>query len=132
MGIFGQGVSGGIIDGINYAADCYFHDRAIQLDRAVLSVGLGVLSGLIGGSGANKDYALNNSIDYAKQVKTHLIHRANQEYAQKAIAKAILYRNDFISYTAWTASIRFAAGNGIANGILEKYNNSFHGIEVPS
>ena len=58
LGVVGQQIAGGVIGGLSFAADCYVNDKAMKLDEAILSVGMGVVSGRIGGSGANKKWYL--------------------------------------------------------------------------
>lgn len=49
--------------------------------------------------------------------------RANQQYAQKAIASTISNRNNIFASTMWGASFRFAAGSGVSNGLIGKYSS---------
>ena len=123
LGLVGQQVAGGVIGGLSYAADCYVNDKAMKLDEAVLSVGMGVISGRIGGSGANEKMALSNAAKSAKQTIVRETRRANQKYAQKVIAAAICSRNNAFATTAWVASFRFAAGTGVSNGVNGKYSS---------
>ena len=44
--------------------------------------------------------------------------RANQDYAKKAISRALEYRNNIFGYVGWTSSIRFAPGAGLSNWIF--------------
>ena len=118
LGLAGQKIAGGIIGGLSYVADCYFNDRAMRLDEAIASVGMGVLSGKIGGAGANKGFTLTKLIDGSKRIADRELRRANQQYAQKAIASTMGYRNNILSYTTWGASARFAAGCGASNGAI--------------
>ena len=120
LGIVGQQVAGGVIGGLSYAADCYVNNKAMRLDEAVISVGMGVVSGRIGGSGANEKMVLSNAAKSTRQTIVRESRRANQKYAQKIIAAAISSRNDLFANTAWIASMRFAAGTGISNGVTGK------------
>lgn len=117
LGVVGQKVACGVIGGLFYVADCYVNDKAMKLDEAVVSVSMGVLSGKIGGAGANEDMVLSNAANSAKQAITRETRRANQKYAQKAIAAAISSRNNTFATTAWVSSARFAAGTGLSNGV---------------
>ena len=94
----------------------------MKLDEAVISVGMGVVSGRIGGSGANEKMVLTNTSKSAKQAIVRESRRANQQYAQKAISATISSRNNMFASTAWTSSLRFAAGSGIANGFTVGYS----------
>ena len=123
LGIVGQQIAGGVIGGLSYAADCYVNDKAMKLDEAILSVGMGVVSGRIGGSGANEKMVLSNAAKSAKQTIARESRRANQQYAQKVIAATISSRNNTFASTAWVASFRFAAGTGISNGATGKYSS---------
>ena len=115
LGLGGQMVAGGIIGGLSYAADSYANDREMKLDEAILSVGMGVVSGRIGGAGANEKMLLSNAAQSANQTIAREIRRANQQYAQKAIASALSYRNNTVALSAWSASARFSAGIGVSN-----------------
>ena len=123
LGIVGQQIAGGVIGGLSYAADCYVNDKAMKLDEAILSVGMGVVSGRIGGSGANEKMVLSNAAKSVKQTIARESRRANQQYAQKVIAATISSRNNTFASTAWVASFRFAAGTGISNGATGKYSS---------
>jgi RHS repeat-associated protein len=100
LGIVGQQIAGGVIGGLSYAADCYVNDKAMKLDEAILSVGMGVVSGRIGGSGANEKMVLSNAAKSAKQTIARESRRANQQYAQKVIAATISSRNNTFASTA--------------------------------
>ena len=117
LGLAGQMVAGGVISGLSYAADCYVNDKAMKLDEAVISVGMGVVAGRIGGAGANEEMVLTNAANSAKQAIARETRRANQDYAQKAIAAAISSRNNTFATTAWASSARFAVGTGFSNGV---------------
>ena len=123
LGIVGQQVAGGVIGGLSYVADCYVNDKAMKLDEAVLSVGMGVISGRIGGPGANEKMVLSNAAKSAKQTIARETRRANQKYAQKVIAATISSRNNTFATTAWAASFRFAAGTGVSNGFNGSYSS---------
>ena len=124
LGLPGQMIAGGIIGGAAYVADCYVNDTAITLDGAILSIGMGVLSGWIGGSGANEKNVLTNSILQLKKTAAREARRVNQVYAQKAIASMTSYVYNILATTAWGSSIRFAAGCGVANAITTGYSNN--------
>lgn len=115
LGKTGQVVAGGIIGGLSYVADCYANDKAMKLDEAMLSVGMGALAGKIGGAGANDKMALSNAANSAKQTIAREARRANQKYAQKVISATIRSCNNTFATTAWIASFRFAAGTGVSN-----------------
>ena len=115
LGIVGQQIAGGIIGGLSYAVDCYANKRAMKLDEAVFSVGMGVLSGRMGGPGANRKMTLSNTIKDTRRTFLREARRNNQKYAQKVVASAIKYRNNVLSSTAWSAGFKFAAGAGVTN-----------------
>ena len=117
----GQKIAGGIIGGLSYVADCYVNDRAMKLDELVLSVGLGVLSGRISGDGANLDLVINETCYLANSVICKNNRRTNQAYASKSNMCVLEYRNNMFSYIGWTSSMKFAAGVGAANGLMEGY-----------
>ena len=115
LGLFGQKVAGGVIGGLSYAADCYVNDKAMKLDEAIVAVGSGVISGKIGGSGANQKMALTNVYDSTRNTIAREARRANQTYAQKAVASALSYRNNTVANAAWASGFRFAAGSEVSN-----------------
>lgn len=84
---------------------------------------MGVISGHIGGSGANENMFLSNAAKSAKQTIAREARRENQKYAQKVIAETIRSRNNIFATTAWSASFRFAVGTGISNGVSGHYGS---------
>lgn len=125
LGVLGQKVVGGVVGGLSYAADCYVNDKAMKLDEALVAVGMGFVSGKIGGAGANEKMVLSNAANSAKQTIAREARRANQKYAQKVITAAISSRNNMFASTAWSTSGRFALGVEVANvfsGAFSKLN----------
>ena len=94
LSVTGQIVSGGVVGAVSYAADCYVNDKAMKLDEALFSVGAGLVSGLIGGAGANSKVMLTNISKSTKQIIARESRRANSNYAQKVITAAIGFRNN--------------------------------------
>jgi hypothetical protein len=121
IGLPGQIIAGGFIGGASYVADCYVNDDAVTIDGALLSVGMGALSGLIGGPGANENYVLTNAFTGFKKTIAREGRRANQAYAQKVIASKTSYISDVFSITLWDSSARFAAGCGVSSGVTTGY-----------
>ena len=132
LGIVGQRVLGGVIGGLSYAADCYVNDRAMKADEAILSVGMGIVSGQIGGPGANENMLLSNAVHSARQTIARETRRANQQYAQKVISATIASLDDIFSISTWSASFRFAVGSGVSNGVTGKYSSQDLFPNVPS
>ena len=132
IGLPGQIIAGGIIGGVSYAVDSYVNDVAITLDGMILSVGMGAVSGLIGGSGANKNNTLTTTITTLKKTIAREARRANQTYAQKAVSSAVSYAGNILSTTAWSSSVKFAAGCGIANGATVAYSENRLLVDWPS
>ena len=122
LGIFGQQVAGGVVGGLSYVADCYVNDKAIKLDEAVLAVGMGVFSAKIGGAGANQKMVLTNVYESTRNTIAREAYRANQKYAQKAVAAALSYRNNTIASTAWASGFRFVAGSEVSNAFNIGYS----------
>ena len=123
LGLTGQMIAGGIIGGASYIADCYVNDTAITLDGAILSIGMGVLSGRIGGPGANEKNVLTNSILQLKKTIARETRRANQKYAQKAIAAMTSYVYNILDVSAFSSSVKFAAGCGVSSAVTTGYAN---------
>ena len=124
LGLTGQIIAGGIIGGASYVADCYVNDTEITLDGAILSILMGFTSGWIGNSGANERNLLTNSILQLRKTVVRETRRANQQYAQKAIASMTSYVHNILRTATWNSSIRFAAGCGIASAITTGYANN--------
>lgn len=124
LGLAGQMIAGGIIGGSSYVADCYVNNRAMRLDEGLLSIGMGVVSGRIGGAGANEGKIITNTIESAKKTISKEIRRSvtNPSYAKKAISSAKFVKSSIISSAAINSSVRFAAGCGIANGVVTYYH----------
>lgn len=123
LGIKAQQVAGGVIGGLSYVADCYANDKAMKLDEAILSVGMGSISGRIGGPGANEKMVLSNAAKSAKQTIARETRRTNQKYAPKVIASTISARNNTFASTAWVASFSFSVGSVVSNGVTGKYSS---------
>lgn len=125
LGPVAQQVFGGLINGASYVADCYVNDKAVKSDELALSVGMGVLSGKIGGPGANHKNVLTNAANSTKQTIAREMRRANQKYAQKAIASSLAYRNNIILSTLCDSSFKYAVGTVSSNfttGIYSEWN----------
>ena len=118
IGLIGQQILGGIIGGLSYVADCHINKRQAKLDEALASVGAGVISGKIGGPGANYNMALTKTIDSAKTAMAREARRQNREYAQKVIASATRTRNNTLALSAWSGSAKFSLGLGVSNGLV--------------
>lgn len=84
---------------------------------------MGVVSGRIGGDGANKKMVLSNVAKSTKKTIVRESKRINQTYALKARAAAISYRNNIFVRAASMASCRFAVGTGVSNGFTVKYSD---------
>lgn len=123
LGLAGQVIAGGVTGGLSYAADCLVNNKAMKLDEAIVSVGMGAISGRIGGSGANQKMALTSVAKNAKQTIARETRRANQKYARKVIAATVKSRKNTFAKTAWSSSFRFALGTGVSNGISGKYSS---------
>ena len=123
LGAVGQQVLGGFVGGLSYIADCYVNDKAVKADEALLSVGMGVVSGRIGGAGTNEKMVLTNAAKSAKQTIARETRRANQKYAQKVIAETIGARNNLFAYTAWSAGFKFTVGSVVSNVSTVGYNS---------
>ena len=122
LGLGWQIVAGGLIGGASYVAECYVNDTAIRWDSLALSVIMGALSGRLGGPGANKDYVLTNAVLQLRKTMVREARRANQVYAQKAIASMTSYVHNFLSVETWAASVKFAAGCGMTNVATSFYS----------
>ena len=118
LGLAGQRVAGAAIGGLSYFADCAVNDKKANAFELGMSVGLGVLSGQIGGAGANEHYKLTNLINSSQQVIAREARRSNTKYAAKAITSTVTYKSNTLSMAAWGTSMRFSAGCGISNGAL--------------
>ena len=124
LGTAGQVVAGGVMGGLSYVADCYVNNKAMKLDEAILSVGAGALSGLIGGAGADKDDVLSTAYYGTKRIIEKQTHKANQKYAQKVITRAISSRNNVLESAALESTTRFTLGTFAYNFITEKLGRS--------
>ena len=117
LGAKGQVISSGIISGLSYAADCWSNNEAMTLAGAASAVFAGVISGKIGGKGANCDNVLTNSICSTRKVIARESNRANQKYAAKVVNAAISSRNNQLSLSFWDFTSRFSIGSVLSNKI---------------
>ena len=91
---------------------------------------LGLVSGYVGGPGANENLVLSNAIKASSKTIARMAARNCTEYAAKQIASTVAWSNNIITYTTFSSSIKFATGIGITNAvighvtkILELFNN---------
>ena len=132
LGLIGQVAAGGVISGVSYGMDCYVNDANIKIDELVISTFMGVLSGYIGGPGANKNQVLTKALDSTKNALKREARRVNQNYAQKAIRAIKTDLKSTLSNAAWSSGIRFAMGTGIANGFMAWYSLKDFSQNAPS
>ena len=132
LGAWGQRIVGGIIGGLSYVADCYVNEKEMKLDEAVVSIGMGVVAGHMGGPGANVGMTLTNTARSAAKTIEREARRANQQYAQKAITAAVSYRNEVFASAAWSGSIKFAAATGVSSGITGAWSKANRFPTVPA
>ena len=59
--------------------------------------------------------ALTNVVESAKSTIAREARRANQKYAQKAIASAITYRNKVVANKVWEGIAKFTTGSVVSN-----------------
>ena len=110
LGLLWQMALGGTIGATSYIADCYVNDNEVQVSGVLWSFVGGTISGVISGPGANEGYVLNDLFEQTSNIIAREMRRTNQAYAQKAIARAISYRNNLVSYKIWSSSFRFTLG----------------------
>ena len=132
LGLPGQIIAGGVIGGLSYGADAYVNDSEVTLDGAVISIGMGMLSGLIGGKGANHNFALTDAIKSTKNTLAREARRANQQYAQKVITTSINNRNNTLKFAACVSSLRYAGGAFVSSNITSWYSNNRIFNKLPS
>lgn len=105
----------------SYAVDCKVNKKAIAVDElAVATLGEG-LSGLIGGPGANQNFALTKTIQTSIKTTTRMSTRACTTYAAKRIASTKAWRNNVLSVNAMGSSARFAAGIGASSALASTW-----------
>ena len=56
-----------------------------------------------------------------KKASTRELRRVNREYAAKATAKVIAYRNDVLNLAATTCTMLYTAGTAVANAGSQIY-----------
>ena len=122
LGLIGQVAAGGIIGGASYVADCYVNKKDAKFGGLIISVGAGMLSGFIGGQGANKNNELSNTIKSGKKIINDLVRRSSNEVINKRIVQAQSYVYETIASAAWTSSIKFSFGVGLSNSLCGLYN----------
>ncbi len=110
LNLYWQIALGGIIGVTSYVADCYVNDNKVQAGGVICSFVGGAISGAISGPGANEGFVLNDLFEQTSNIIAREMRRANQVYAQKAIARAIMYRNNYVFYKVWSSVSRFALG----------------------
>lgn len=108
-----------------YAADCYVNNTSMTIPETVASVIGGVVSGKIGGKGANHNGTLSNVVRSTKQTIVRESRRANQRYARKAVATTISYCRNTLAKSAWSSSFKYSAGCSVSNG-LSAFGNWIH------
>lgn len=107
------------------------NNPVMRKDEAVISVLGGMASGYVGGPGANQNMVLTNAIKTSMKTTGRMAARSCAKYAAKQIASTRSWRNNILSVSAWSSSIRFAMGTGISNGITNSWpdiKNWFSGL----
>ncbi len=115
LGIGGQIIAGGIIGGLSYIADTSLNEEEVSNVGLAFAVGTGLMSGIIGGKGANHNDELAIAITGARNTKIFASIVYNSEEASFAIARAIVKRDRIIL----PAIIKFGIGSGLSNIINE-------------
>ena len=115
LGQFGQMIVGGIIGGASYIADSLVNSKPIKIGETVASIIGGVISGRVGGEGANKYKAVSDAINNTKRIVAKETRRASYKYSQKAIERACNSLYSSLSWVAWSASVRFTLGIAASN-----------------
>lgn len=87
-----------------------------------MATAVGVLSGYIGGPGANENMVLTNTIKSSMKTTAKMASRNGQKYAAKRIADTKRWRNNILSSSTWSGSARFSAGTGVSNTITGKWS----------
>lgn len=113
---------GAVIGGVSYAVDCVVNNKSMKLDEMIVSVGMGAVSGRIGGPGANQNMVLTNTIKTSMKTTAIMSARNCVTYAAKRIAATNAWRNNILSVNVWSSSARFAAGTGVSNGVTNSWS----------
>ncbi len=116
LGATAQMIMGAVIGGVSYYADCKVTGKEINAVGMGTAIIFGWISGVIGGPGANKNFALSDLMEYGVKTIEREGRRANQQYAQKVIASTSAYVANELVCCATSSSLRFYAGNQLANG----------------
>ena len=128
LGLTGQIGVGAAVGAVSYVTDCKVNGSALKVDELAVSAAAGVVSGGIGGSGANQYKALSNTIKTASKTTarfTRLIStKGSASLAAKRIAEAKMWRDTVLKGTTWISSIKFAAGTGTSNVIAQLWTKA--------
>ena len=128
LGLTGQIGVGAAVGAVSYVADCKVNGSALKVDELAVSAAAGAVSGRIGGSGANQYKALSNTIKTASKTTarfTRLIStKGSASLAAKRIAEAKMWRDTVLKGTTWISSIKFAAGTGTSNVIVQLWTKA--------
>lgn len=118
LGLTGQIVAGGIIGGGSSVVDSIVNNKPINVFETTVATIGGMASGYVGGEGANRYKSLSDAID----LNNKRLAKEARRNSYKTSAKRILYYNNSLysqlSWTAWSASIRFSLGIVVSNSMM--------------
>lgn len=84
---------------------------------------MGGVSGRIGGSGANENMELTNTIKTSMKISNKMLNRSCTSYAAKQIVATKSWRNNKLAVNTWGGSVRFAAGCGVSGTVVSAYGS---------
>ena len=115
LGIECQIIAGGVIGVLSYIADTSLNEEKVSSVGLAFAFGTGLMSGIIGGKGANHNDELAIAITGARNTKIFASIIYDSKEAAFAIARAIVKRDRIIL----PAIIKFGIGSGLSNIINE-------------
>ena len=115
----GQMIAGGIIGGASYLLDCVVSDeKSFKLMEFGASIVGGVVSGLVGGSGANKNTSLTDTLLSASKRIANENRKQRGKIGAKIISQTKSYVQETFAWAAWSSSARFASGIAVSNAVI--------------
>ena len=96
LGIVGQVIAGGVIGGLSYVADAHANEEDVSEVGLAVAIGTGLVSGAIGGKGANHNQQLTIAITGVRNTKVFAPVMNSSREAASIIAKAIVRRDNII------------------------------------
>ena len=103
-----QIAGGAAISALSYTADCEVNHKDVKADELAIAVGTGMISGALGGDGANINFGLAHSVEQSMKKITELSAKKQTKYIAKSIVREAGYMSNKLGGTVAVNSAAFS------------------------